>query len=416
MSAGSFIKESIFKTKTVAGVEIIARPDSTFVYHIQVLVKKGKGLVPAESFTNIRDKSVFLKTVKELKCPVVINYQGKGIIHRAFQDSVKQNFTEALNRVVPSGNENEFHIQLYNGAAGNSFVSILRKHQLDELLKEFIENKIDVIGLLLGSYHLELILPLTEQGGSMNKLRLPAQELIFEDGSLREMKNMETDPANDRERIEFLTIDNKEISSLLYPALAAAMIYFIPLGRIIHNNKDIHFLEKEFSNKKAFVTLSRTLIAFLLVLTLGNFFLFNGYYKEQADLEGQLAVYENSINAFDALNTQLKNKEEFIEASGLQNGSRISYYTDRILYDMPQELQLSYFSAAPMVKKAEKDSVIRFDPKKVLIKGSCLKSIALNEWLKLLKTKDFVADAVLENYNQESDHQAGKFDVAVTLK
>jgi hypothetical protein len=411
MSAGSFIKEGIFKTKTVAGVEIIARPDSAFSYNIQVLTKKGKGLSPAESFTNIIDKAQFFKTLKDLKCPIIVNYQGKGLIHRAFQDSVKQHFSEALNRVVPSGNEQEFHIQLYNSPSGNSFVSILRKQQLDELLKEFAEQKIDVIGLVTGSYHLELILPLTEQPGSISRLKLPGQELIFEDGSLREIRTVETTEENSA-----VTIEDKTIPAVLFPALAAAMLYFIPLGKITHNGKEIHFLEKEFSNKKAFVTLSRALIVFLLGLTLGNFFLFNSYYKQQADLDGELAVYESSLSAYDALNQQLKNKEQFIEASGLQNGSRISYYTDRLLYDMPNEIQLSYFSAAPMLKKAEKDSVIRFDPKKVLIKGSCLKSIVLNEWLKLLKTKDFVADAVLENYNQESDRQAGKFDVAVTLK
>jgi hypothetical protein len=411
MSAGSFIKESIFKTKTVAGIEIIARPDSTFSYNLQVLTKKGKGLLPADSFTNLPDKAQLFKTLKELKCPVILNYQGKGIIHRAFQDSVKQNFGEALNRVVPSGNENEFHIQLYNSASGNSFVSILRRQQLDELLKEFVEQKIDVIGLVLGNYHLELIVPLTGQTGSINKLQLPGQELLFEDGNLREIRTTET-----TEETGAVSIEDKTISAVLFPALAAAMLYFIPLGKITHNNKEIRFLEKEFSNKKAFVTLSRALIVFLLALTLGNFFLFNSYYKEQADLTGELAVYESSLSAYDALNQQLKNKEQFIEASGLQNGSRISYYTDRLLYDMPEEIQLSYFSASPMLKKAEKDSVIRFDPKKVFIKGSCLKSIVLNEWLKLLKTKDFVADAVLENYNQESDHQAGKFDVAVTLK
>jgi hypothetical protein len=34
----------------------------------------------------------------------------------------------------------------------------------------------------------------------------------------------------------------------------------------------------------------------------------------------------------------------------------------------------------------------------------------------MLKTKDFVQDVVLENYNQELENKNGKFDVAVKLK
>jgi len=411
MSRGDFFKDVIFKTNTVAGLEMIALADGGFVFHIQVLEKKGKNLAPRNSFTNIRDKASLFKTLKEIKCPVILNYQGKGTIQRAFQDSIKENFTDALNRLIPSANENEFHIQLYNSSTGNSFACILRKAQLDDLLKEFIENKIDVIGVLLGNYHLELLLPLTSQGGSMQQLITAEHQLSFEDGSLKEIA-----PRAEGKKGDTIELGKTKIGEELLPALATAMFYFIPLPTIINNNKDIAFAAKEFSNKKAYTTLSRTLIAFLLILTLGNFFWFNSYFKEQADTSAELSVFESSMNAYEQLNQQLKSKEEFLQKSGLQNGSKISYYTDRVLYDMPEDIQLNYFYVSPSEKRAEKDSVMRFDGKKLLIKGVCTKSIILNEWLKLLKTKDFVQDVVLENYNQEMENKNGKFDVAVKLK
>lgn len=411
MSRGDFFKDLVFKTNVVAGLEIVALPDSSFVYNILVLEKKGKNLNPKNSFVQIREKPLLFKTLKELKCPVIINYQGKGTIQRAFQDAIKDNFTEALNRLIPSANENEFHIQLYNGNTGNSFACILRKQQSDEIIKEFADQKIDVIGVLLGNYHLELLLPLTNQGGSMNRIVTAEHKLLFEDGSLKEIGSRSDGMAGD-----VIELGKTTISEHLLPALATAMFYFIPLPNILNNNKEVDFLSKEFANKKAYVTLSRTLIAFLLILTLGNFFWFNSFFKQQADTEAELSVFESSMNAYEQLNQQLKSKEDFMQKSGLQNGSRISYYTDRALYDMPEEIQLNYFYVSPSGKRAEKDSVMRFDSKKILIKGVCTKSIVLNEWLKLLKTKDFVQDVILENYNQEMDNQNGKFDVAVKLK
>ncbi|MDP2384978.1 MAG: hypothetical protein Q8M29_01285 [Bacteroidota bacterium] len=411
MSKVDFFKDLVFKTNVVAGLEIVALSDSSFVYNIQVLEKKGKNLEPKNSYTQIKDKSQVFKTLKELKCPVIINYQGKGTIQRAFQDSIKENFTDALNRLIPSANENEFHIQIYNSNTGNSFACILRKQQLNELQKEFEEKKIDIIGVLLGNYHLELLLPIMNQGGSMNRIVTAEHSLLFEDGGLKEITARADGAIGDS-----IELGKTTITADLLPALAAAMYYFIPLPNILNNNKEVDFLNKEYSNKKAFVTLSRILIVFLLLLTLGNFFWFNSFFKQQADTEAQLSVFESSMNAYEQLNQQLKSKEDFMQKSGLQNGSKISYYTDRALYDMPEEIQLNYFYVAPTEKRPEKDSVMRFDSKKLLIKGVCSKSIILNEWLKLLKTKDFVQDVILENYNQEMDNRNGKFDVLVKLK
>ncbi|HEY1040514.1 MAG TPA: hypothetical protein VGF30_13965 [Bacteroidia bacterium] len=411
MSRGNFFKELIFKTNVVAGLEIIALPDSSFVFNIQVLEKKGQGLEPGGSFAGIKEKTELFKKLKELKCPIILDYQGKGTIQRAFQDAIKENFTDALNRLIPSANENEFHIQLYNGSTGNSFACILRKQQLDEWLKEFEEQKIDVIGILLGSYHLELLLPLMNQGGSINRIITANQNLLFEDGGLKEIAaRAETDKA------DHIELGKVSVLPELFPALAAAMYYFIPLPNISSNSKEVNFLAKEYSNKKAFITLSRTLIGVLLLLTLGNFFWFNSFYKQQADTEAELSVFESSMSAYEQLSQQLKSKEEFMSKSGLQSGSKISYYADRTLYDMPEEIQLNYFYISPAEKRPEKDSVMRFDSKKLLIKGICSKSIVLNEWLKLLKTKDFVEDVELENYNQETDNKNGRFDVAVKLK
>lgn len=410
MSTLGNIKERIGKSKTVAGLEYIFKADGSFCFNIQLLSKNGKTLMPGESYAGITEKKELFRQLRQLKCPVIINYHGKGLLTRAFQDAVKDNFTEALGRLVPGSSESDFHIQLYNSSAGNSFVVILRKQQVSEILNEFASEKIEVVGFVLGNYHLGLLLPLFANQSSIQTINLTTQQLIFEDANLREVKIIE-----EERRQEEIQLEKKQIGSELFSALATAMFYFIPYGRIIHNNTEVNGIASEIQDKKLFVTLSRALIGFLLLVTLGNFFLFNSYFKQKADLDGELAVYESSLKQYDNLNQQLQSKQDFIEKSGLQSNSRLSYVTDRILYDAPKEVQLNYFSVSPVMKKPEKDSVLRFDTKKILIKGSCTKSIILNEWIKLMKSKDFVKDVLLDNYNQESENTSGKFDVTVHL-
>ena len=127
-------------------------------------------------------------------------------------------------------------------------------------------------------------------------------------------------------------------------------------------------------------------------------------------------IYQNSLQTFDKLNKELTNKKNFLDKSGLLLGSKTSYYTDRLLYDMPEELQLTYLNVYPYMNATQDDSVPKFESKLILIKGICTKSITLNEWMKLMKSKEFVQDVVLDNYNQESKSVNGKFDLVVKLK
>jgi hypothetical protein len=172
----------------------------------------------------------------------------------------------------------------------------------------------------------------------------------------------------------------------------------------------------EYKNKKAFKKLSRTSVAFFLVVCLINFFVFTNYFDRQKKLDAELTVYQNAISLHEKLSAELQNKKNFLEKSGLAFSTRTSYYADRLVYDIPEEIQLVSLSLFPLKGGIEKDSVIKFDNKKIHVKGYCQKSILLNNWINLIKTKDFVAETVLDNYEQDAEMKNGKFDLTIRLR
>ncbi|HWY38183.1 MAG TPA: hypothetical protein VNY73_06460, partial [Bacteroidia bacterium] len=316
----------------------------------------------------------------------------------------------AFHKVFPTGNESDFYIQVYYGLEGQGFCSVIRRKKVDEIINSLQEKGLQVIEFFLGPFVVENSLALTAAQSSVYELDWAGHRVSIEDKKIKEYVAAENNTQQEFQFGEFT------VQSNVLLAFCAAFHYFVPLASVIHSNVGVPVRYEEYRNSKAFVKLARVSVVFFLAVCLVNFFLFTNYFDKQKKLDAELTVYQSAISMHDKLNSELQNKKSFLEKSGLAFSTKTSYYTDRLMYDIPEEIQLVSLSLFPLKNRIEKDSALQFDNKKILIKGFCQKSILLNNWINLIKTKDFVQETVLDNYEQDADMKNGKFDLTVKLK
>ena len=407
----AFIENFLYKTDRVLGLEVQLLNDSDVLLDACVCVRAANSVSVPFTKSGSTSLDELVAALPEKKLPVALVITGKGIMHKKINVPGRIEAAVAFQKVFPSGNEQDFYTQVYYGAGDVAFASVIRRKKVDELIGQLQKHGLTTIDFFLGAFAAEDIFPLADNQAALAEWKWAGHSVVLDDKKIREY---EFNPAVNEPANFSLTVIGVAQESLL--AFGAAFHYFLPLSDLAHNNAAVHGGYDDFRNTRAFTKLGRTSLIFILLLCLGNFLLFSSYFNKQKKLDEELALYESAVTFHRRLNLEFAQKKDFLERSGLGFSTRTSYYVDRLMYDLPADIQLSYLSLFPLKNRIEKDSVIQFDPKKVLVKGFCEKSIVLNNWINLVKTKDFVADVVLDNYIQESEKEKGRFDLSVRLK
>ncbi|MGZ3862809.1 MAG: hypothetical protein ACXVPN_10395 [Bacteroidia bacterium] len=410
MNIKDFWVRQLFKANKIIGVDIQVSPEGNYLFSYLALKRNGNNLSIIGSKEGIQSIEELLPDLAKINCPIILSVNGKGVISKNLNGKFSGNYQEALLKMLPSGNEQEFHIQLFHGFADSTSITLIRREAINELISYFSNAKLNVIDVVLGMYVTEILLPFLNEPSSLQKIELSNGTILFEDGRLKEVNS------NISESLTQVNFGGESVDSGLLLPLSSAISYFTGFSPLSHNNAILKEVKNETEYKKAFTTLAGFLIGFLFLLSAGNAVIFNKYFDKKTILDSELMSYQGSLQTYEKLKNQLNEKRDFLDKSGLLQGSKASFIADRLLYDLPDQVQLTYFNMFPYTNISEGDSVPDFDNKKILVRGIATKSILINEWMKLLKSKDFVQDVILENYNQESKAVNCKFDLVVKLK
>lgn len=406
-----FAENLLYKTNRVLGVEVQLLNESELLLHACICEKSGSSIsVP---FTNqgLASWDDLLASLPYKNLPVTLVLTGKGLMHKKINVQGREDAKAVFHKVFPSGNEQDFYTQVYYGLGNTAFASVIRKKKVDEIIAKLKERHLSCIDFFLGGFVGENAFALDGSQASVAEWKWAGHNVLFED---RKIKEYEFDPAANEEKD--LNLAGISVKSGLVLAFSAAFQYFLHTTDVTHNNQEVLAGADDFRNRRAFTRLVRGGAVFLLVICLGNFLLFTNYFERQKKLDEELSLYQGARTFHEGLSKEVSQKQNFLERSGLGFSTRTSFYVDRLVYDLPEDIQLSYLSLFPVKNRIEKDSVIQFDSKKILVKGFCDKSIVLNNWINLIKTKDFVADIVLDNYIQESEKEKGRFDLSVKFR
>ncbi|PCJ87273.1 MAG: hypothetical protein COA57_04905 [Flavobacteriales bacterium] len=400
--------QQFLKGNEAAGMEVELLPNGSHQFHF-CLLKRNKEVLDIES------SRAFVKDISELKVktgsnvPVCIAINGKGIIHKKIE--VVENDTEdtLIGKVLPNARVSDFYIQKVNSTENQAFVSIIRKNVIDELLQKFKDEEYFVTDMFIGPFHLSGIANLLDNTANIN---IAGHALSLEHGMVTDYIAEENTNSEKNIRLGKEIIESKAVI-----AFAAAFQYFVANVSKEFSIPAVEIEKEEFKHQRIFQIGGWTVLSLFFAALLINFVLFDHYNSKAQELQIQSFQNKDQLLAIEKLRAELKQKQEFLNQMGLLEPSRTSYYADQISLDLPETIQLIQLFIHPMEKKiAQGKKEIVFATKTLSVSGVAKKSTQLNDWLKVLKSKDWIKGVSIINYSQDDRYEPGKFDLEITMK
>jgi hypothetical protein len=397
--------ERIITGSLFAGLEVQFLAEG-IVMHLAVLRKKGQQLVVEKLVSGIENSESLSQHLAK-NIPLAIAFTGKGILHRRMNGDPSGNPQLFLSKLLPNASLKEFYMQLFPAACDEQFVSVLRKPSVDAVLEQL--KMFSITGCSLGPFAAINSLPLLSDVS--NELRFGNHTFHLQDSLAEEMFYS---PENSE--VKIFDIGGQKVEAEMLLAFSVAFQQLLSIStRAETPIESLQQLKEDFLQRKLFVTGGKALLVSVILLLLGNYFLFSGYWSEKNELDSKLQINGGALTDLRNLEKQLETKRAFLEQAGLLSGSAPSYYADQLAAGLPGDILFTRMNLAPRLKLTEEDS-IGFKPGRIEISGSCPQSVVLNKWLQELKTKSWVKNAILESYLQDKNMKQGEFEIILELE
>ena len=211
-------------------------------------------------------------------------------------------------------------------------------------------------------------------------------------------------------------IGGEKLAADYLPAFAAAFQQLLPEeNRIQLADELFHKAQDDFLQRKLFKTGVKAVLAFVLVLLLGNYFAFSHYWAKKSELDSQLQSNGGAFSEVTQLEQDVHSKRDFLSQAGLLSPAHYAYYADQLAASLPDAIRLTQLNLSPKLKFAEEDT-IGFRPGRIEVGGSCSQSVVLNNWLQQLQQQSWVKAATLQSYVQDKSMAQGVFQIQLEIE
>lgn len=394
------LEQYFSKVNQVVGVEVIQH-QGNWLFNIVELKKVKNNIDIVNKMTLVDDFDKLITFLsKEMPLFLVLNIQG--IIHREVTN-ISTTIENKIQDVLPNANLEDFYHQIYPTYQGE-IISIARKDKIDEVINEFQSRGFEPLHLTLGSFHVQTILPLLRD---KDIIYTSLHTLVFSNDELSDFKTNQEFPDEDS-----VLVGQNWLDTILTVPFAAAFSGILSVANHATLVPSISANQEEFLWKRLFkVSLIIVLTIFLVGLSV-NFLLFTQYTKENENLSIQAALKENQLQLLDTL------QKKVTEQQGLVNllDSKTSFYSDRIAASLPSDIELFEMILFPEQKQTvfDENAVTTYESKIIIIKGNSKNSFVYNQWLKSLKSLEWINTVKNINYQDINDDYS-EFELKIML-
>lgn len=352
-------------TKTVTGVEI-HKDESGIVIHACCISLTGERLKIEQTGTDMKSIIHFTKQFK--RSHLVLSLTGKWIVTKKSEPAGEIN-QQVINSLYPNFDSQQFYLQLSNN--GNvSYVSIIRREEVDNLTNQFNLLGYEVIATVLGlvSYGDEI----TQEDVKLDEKLVQAFTSAFHILLQREAPGV---------------VDDK-----------------------IEKKRTNFFAAAKF---KRYMLWSACLLIFLYLINLLVYDHYSGL--------GQKTQNENKntsaeVNKFRQQEKEIAEKIGLIKSNSWTGGLKFAFLIDRIVAIMPPEIRLREISVNPVIESLQigSRSSDSTRTKTVDVKGVCSEAGMVNNWIFALKANSWITDCQIINYTVSPEDR--RADFALTLQ
>ena len=362
----------------------------------------------------ISKKLIGLHSFEELKkhfpdkTVISINLSGKGILHKQIEkvEHINQN---NFSKVLPNAKIDDFYIQ--NFITGiYSFVSLIRKVEVDKLIDQLLRLGYKPMLLSLGPYPVNNII---------SQLNVYGTELIFNGNIIlyNEQQELLSYQYNESTISPFtLKVQSEIIDEKLLIAYSCAF-QLVMSDKVELIRSEVPDLESAFIkeiDERKLKFQGVLVLATFFVLLLINFFVFSLLNSSNIKLAGLVSRSAQSTSDVQQIDEQVQQKEALLKSLGWEDNINKSLLIDQIASLLPQDITWTAAAVDPVDLSASRiQRNVVFSNRLIKITGNSEKIIPVNEWIARIRTKPWVKNVQLSSYTYNNELNTGQFNLSI---
>lgn len=359
-----------------------------------VVLKRNKNeLVLNVTFKESDIESLVTKLPKKQHVSLIIN--SDKVATKLIQGQFKDGLT-ALNNAFPNIDIDAFLYEVII-QKNSCVVSICRKEDVDNLIRQYSSQGISIIDIGLG---VSKVMDLTQW--------LPRDEITLSNTQLILENNQIVDIEKAKPPIDFAyNVNGVNIQSPFILALSGALSSVLQ-SRVIETNysKRINELQEVFKQKRFFSQYLKIGLATIFGILLVNFIVFNHYFNKVNALS-EVAQFNQSTNdKVKALSEEVAKSQKLYEDVLKISNSKSSFFLNSIAQSLPSTILLKQVNYQPLVKRIKTDQPIELNLNTIEINGLSSDSEGFSEWVQELEGNEWISKLEIMDYSDVSKKES----------
>lgn len=385
------------KGRQYVGVEVTECLNNQIHANICYL-EKSKGDILLQGF------KVFSGAITDLpqsaeNAKISLIFNTKSVLSRTISNGKNLTKSELFQRIFPTENIENFYIQIVEGLEMSIHISVVKKSEIDNLIDLLNQRFFYFDYVFIGPNNLEPILPFVEQNSirTTNCLHYIKDELIqtFEQSKVEK----------EIELFNKIVLSNQTLS------LVGALYALFPNLKMIPINYEGMSVGKSEIQYKNWISKFMPYIGLgLLGILLINVLLFLRQQERFEQLSVEHQQYERKTELLELYQNQVRDQTEILEKNPWLINSKASFFCDQLMVIKPTTISIEEAIFFPLKKRDE----LNFAKDVILVKGEVSNSLKLNEWIKKIKSFDWVKKIEVTRL-QENKETKNNFEIKIKV-
>jgi hypothetical protein len=389
-------------SRECSGVTVTILPEDRIAVSVVVVTKTGNSLrvIKKGTFSSIEEAKDFIPGNSVL----VLSVDGYGIINK---QTDKETSDAGISKILPNAKPADLYLQkIEQGNTGKTFVSIVRKEKLNQIISELNACGFIPFDITLGPFS---ILNIVQFLADEKKIAVPNYVFtISDDKSLTFSREQVNDMAD-------IIFGSDRIPGEYLVALAGCLCYFTQGVSFINNFTFISGQKKEFLARKGYKVLGPAILMFFFLLLVINMLLFSRYNVENNRLNATISHNRELVREADSLKELIKEKRALADIYNENESRLLSYYADRIASVIPSYVTLTRINLNPYARVSGNQNKNPFSKGVISVNGRLTGTGDLDMMIKRINAFKWVDKVEISNYT-DSENEFPVFEIKIKTR
>lgn len=386
--------------KQYVGIEHLTLNNEEKIALLLVEQKK-EGLVIAK-----KDRVRYTQKIADkwdVKLPFFLIVNTNQVIHKEVS-GVEASDDKLLHKTFPNTNWEEFYFEIWR-LKTKSIIAIARKTYVNDLVKQYEEQRITISGISLGICALSEIFEYIQEDQIFTNNQLVSKQ---EENQLISSSVQETSVSYN---VNDLEVENRNL--LAFSGIVRLLLHnSVNTGSIVAYTEELY---DAYNQKQFFQKGLKIMIGIVLAILVLNFIFFTHYYKRAQETTETVLVNQSSLEDVGKIKQRIIVKEEKVKNSLGKTDSQSSLLINEIAKDIPASIVLTELIFNPLEKKIKAEEAVLTTDKVIVVKGITVSNDDFTHWVENTEKIKWI-DKVLITHFGKNEANETEFAVKITLK